>query len=124
MIHMVLGTPILDFYLNSKKFPNVIRFECINNYGVPDHTARFEFRNSTGDLIVQRGTDTSRSFLTYTITEDSVIRCRIGEEYSNDLNFTGKVTMRYILAIFIAPWTRGLNFRKCFNLAATQIDND
>ena len=41
------------------------------------------------------------TYLTYNITEDSVIQCIIGEEHSNDFIFTGKVTMSYILAIFI-----------------------
>ena len=121
MIHMVLGTPTLDFYLRSKNYPNVVRFECINN-NVPDPCARFEFRNSTGDLIAQRGTDAGQSYLTYNITEDSVIRCIIGEEQSNESMFAGKVTMSYVLVIFIAP---GASISgNVSNLAATQIGND
>ena len=92
IFHIVLGTPILDFYLRSKDDPNVVRFECINNDGEPDPSARFEFRNSTRDLIAQRDTDASQSFLTYTITKDSIIRCILGEEHSNDFMFAGKVT--------------------------------
>ena len=93
MIHMVVGTPTLNFNLHSNDDPNVVRFECINNEGEPDPTAKFEFRNSTRDLIAQRGTDASRSYLTYTITKDSIIRCIVGEEHSNELMFAGKVTM-------------------------------
>ena len=116
MIHMVLGIPTLDFYLHSKKFPNVVRFECINNDGEPDPTARFEFRNSTRNLIAQRGTDTSQSYLTYNITEDAVIRCIVGEEHSNYFIFTGKVTMYSISYLYNIM---GLN---CFNLATTHND--
>ena len=90
MIHMVLGTPTLDFHLRSKFDLIVVRFECINNDGEPDSTARFEFRNSTRDLIAQRGTDASQNFLTYNINEDSIIRCIVGEEHSNEFIFAGK----------------------------------
>ena len=57
MIHMTVGTPILNFNLCSNDDPNVVRFECINNDDAPDPSARFEFRNSTRDLIAQRGTE-------------------------------------------------------------------
>ena len=93
MIHMAVGTPTLNFNLRSNDDPNVVRFECINNDGAPDPSARFEFRNSTRDLIAQRDTDASQSYLTYTITKDSIIRCIVGEEQSNELMFAGKVTM-------------------------------
>ena len=93
MIHMVLGPPTLDFYITSNDDPIVVRFECINNDGELDPSARFEFRNSTRDLIAQRGTDASQSYLTYTITEDSIIRCIVGEEFSNEFMFAGKATM-------------------------------
>ena len=91
MIHMVVGTPTLNFNLPSNGDPSVVRFECINNDGQPDPSARFEFRNNTRDLIAQRGTDASQSFLIYTITEDSIIRCIVGKEHSNELMFAGEL---------------------------------
>ena len=92
MIHMILGIPTLDFFLRSSEAPSIVRFECINNRGEPAPTARFEFYNGTRDLIAQRGTDVSQSFLTYNITEDSIIRCIIEEEYSEELMFAGKAS--------------------------------
>ena len=92
MIHMILGIPTLDFFLRSSEPPSIVRFECINNRGEPAPTARFEFYNGTRDLIAQRGTDVSESFLTYNITEDSIIRCIIEEEYSEELMFAGKAS--------------------------------
>ena len=100
MIHiMVSGTPTLDFFLPSNEPPNVIRFECINSNGVPDPTARFEFYNSTRDLITRQDTDINQVYLTYTITEDSIIRCIVGEQHSEDFMFAGKLIIAIALLL-------------------------
>ena len=93
MIHIVVGIPTLDFYLPSIEDANVVRFECINDHGEPDPTARFEFYNSTGALITRQ--DANQSYLTYTITEDAIIRCIVGQERSQDFMFAGKVSILY-----------------------------
>ena len=85
----VIGTPILDFSLASQDAPNVFRFECINN-GEPDSSARFEVYNSTGGLITEQFTDANQDFSTYNIVQDSIIRCIVEEQLSEDVMFAGK----------------------------------
>ena len=102
----VLGTPILDFSLPSQETPNVFRFECINN-GEPDSSARFEVYNSTGDLITEQFTDANQDFSTYRIVQDSIIRCIVEEQLSEDIMFAGKAKsgMHAYLAFIDQPWS-------------------
>ena len=93
MIHIVLGTdPSLNFYLDLNL---ELRFECINNQGAPDSTAMFEFYNSSRDLVARENTDSNRDSLSYSITEDFIIRCIVEGQHSEDYMFAGKVTMSY-----------------------------
>ena len=89
-IHIVLGTPTLDFYLPSSQSPNVLRLECING-GQADPSARFEFQNSMGVFLRDLPTDTNENYRTYDITADSeaVIRCVVGEGRSEAVVFAG-----------------------------------
>ena len=90
-IHIVIGVPILDYYLPSTRFPNELRLECIENSQV-HLTARFKIYNSMDQLIRERITDSGRDYLTYNITEDFevLIRCMIpGGEHSAAYRFVG-----------------------------------
>ena len=94
IINIVLGTPVLDFYLPSpREAPNMFRLRCHNLLagGMADPDARFEFNDSMGVLIRNTSTDVNEDYLTYDITEDfeASVRCITGEEYSEAIMFYG-----------------------------------
>ena len=93
-IHIVLGIPVLDFYLPSpREAPNVFRLEChsVLDCGLADPDARFEFNDSMGVLIRNTSTDVNEDYFTYDVTEDfeASVRCITGEEYSDAIMFYG-----------------------------------
>ena len=91
-IHVILGIPILDYYLPSREAPNVLRLECIADSGVVGTNARFKFYNASGVLLMEEPTDVNEHYLTYDIAADFFevnIRCEIQGEHSESVMFYG-----------------------------------
>ena len=93
-IHIILGIPVLDFYLPSpREAPNVFRRQChsVLDGGLADPDARFEFNDSMDVFIRNTSTDVNEDYFTYDVTEDfeASVCCITGEKYSEAVMFYG-----------------------------------
>ena len=106
------ATVTLEFILPSPDDQNVIRFQCINDFGFPDPGARFNFRTSTSSMKNLR-TDVGQNYRTYTITseKEGFVFCTIGEESSDPVVFAGELNRGVLIRWNgLVEWNSGMEY--------------